>query len=122
MENELKAESEFAADAQASAPRKHGAGALDRRSGTEGPGRRASAERPRAPQGWRPAASVEPGRDVDRGSAQHHRAGHARRSLASAVMGIEKPRQGGGRVAEAGPPCDSRLRRLSGPPFHYLIH
>src|SRR5258706_7659968 len=26
-------------------------------------------------KGWRPAASVEPGRDADRGSAQRHRAG-----------------------------------------------
>jgi hypothetical protein len=41
----------------------YGAGALDHRSGTEGPRRRAAAERPGAPQGWRPAASVEPGRE-----------------------------------------------------------
>src|SRR5258706_8231989 len=61
--------------------RDHGACALDHRSGTERPRHRAPAERPGAPQGWRPAASVEPGRDADRGSAQRHRAGHARRSM-----------------------------------------
>ena len=41
-------------------------------------------------QGWRPAASVEPGRDADRGSAQRHRAGHARRPHAAAVCGCRK--------------------------------
>ena len=90
--------------------RHHGAGALDHRSGPERPRRRAAAERPGAPQGWRPAASVEPGRDADRGPAQHHRAGHARRSHAAAVVGVEKPRQGGGRVAQAGP-RDQRQQR-----------
>src|SRR6266436_1689016 len=90
--------------------RDHGACALDHRSGTERPRRRAPAERPGAPQGWRPAASVEPGRDADRGSAQRHRAGHARRSHAPAVVGVEKSRQAGGCVAEAGP-RDQRQQR-----------
>src|SRR6476659_496194 len=90
--------------------RDHGACALDHRSGTERPRRRPPAERPGAPQGWRPAASVEPGRYADQGPARRHRARHARRSHAPAVVGIEKPRQGGRRVAEAGP-RDQRQQR-----------
>jgi Rhodopirellula transposase DDE domain len=76
-------------------------------------GRRAAAEGPGAPQGWRPAAPVEPARDADRGAAQRHRAGHAGRSHAPAVVGVERPRRGGGRVAEQG--CEisaSSVKRL----------
>ena len=64
--------------------------------GSQRPRRCAPAERPGASQGWRPAASVEPGRDADRGSAQRHRAGHARRPHAAAVGRVSKRlRQGG---------------------------